>query len=71
VAKIEGKDNTSSKDKLGNAFATLLLNITDRDIPLKDIPYSSNFKTFFTLIEGFLTKSAVLYSKTLINGLNN
>jgi hypothetical protein len=71
VAEIEGKDNISSKDKLGNAFATLLLNATDKDTLLRDTPYSSNSKTFFTSIKGFLTKSAVLYSKTLVDSLNN
>jgi hypothetical protein len=71
VAEIEGKDNTSSKDKLGDAFATLLLDATDRDTPLGDTPHSFNSKTFFTLIKGFLTKSAVLYNKTLVDGLNN
>jgi hypothetical protein len=71
VAEIEGKDNTNSKDKLSNAFATLLLNATNKDTPLRDTPYSFNSKTFFTSIKGFLTKLAVLYSKTLVNGLNN
>jgi hypothetical protein len=71
VAEIEGKDNTNSKDKLSNAFATLFLDATDKDTLLRDTPYSFNFKTFFTLIKGFLTKSAVLYNKTLINSLNN
>jgi hypothetical protein len=71
MAEIEGKDNINSKDKLSDAFATLLLNATDKDIPLRDIPYSFNFKTFFTLIKGFLTKSAVLYNKTLVNSFNN
>jgi hypothetical protein len=27
VAEIEGKDNTSSEDELGDAFAALLVNI--------------------------------------------
>jgi hypothetical protein len=71
VAEIEGKDSTNSKDKLGNAFATLLLDAINRDTPLGNTLYSFNSKTFFTLIKGFLTKSAVLYSETLVNGFNN
>jgi hypothetical protein len=71
MAEIEGKDSINSEDKLGDAFATLLLDATDKDTPLRDTLHSFNSKTFFTLIKGFLTKSAVLYSKTLVNGLNN
>jgi hypothetical protein len=71
MAEIEGEDSTNSEDELGDAFATLLLNATDKDTPLGDTPHSSNSKTFFTLIEGFLTKSAVPYSETLVDSLNN
>jgi hypothetical protein len=71
MAEIESKDNTNNKDKLGNAFVILFLNATDKDTPLRDILYSFNSKTFFTLIKGFLTKLAVLYNKTLVNSFNN
>jgi hypothetical protein len=52
IAEFEGKNkgNINSKDKLSNAFITLLINITN-----KDTPYSSgsDSETFFTLIKGF------------------
>jgi hypothetical protein len=65
IAEFEGKNegNINSKDKLSNAFVTLLINTTD-----EDTLYSFNSETFFTLIKG---KSVVLYIKPLINSLNN
>jgi hypothetical protein len=52
IAEFEGKNkgNINSKDKLSNAFVTLLIDITN-----KDTPYSSgsDSETFFTLIKGF------------------
>ena len=69
IADIEGKDNPNDDNDLRgttSVFATLLLDTTN-----KDTPYSSNSETFFTLIEGFLTKSVVLYTKPLMDSLNN
>jgi hypothetical protein len=72
VAEIEGKndDNISSKDKLSNAFATLLVDIEKEEV--REQPDS-----YFTLVESFFsTKSLVTsyinpYIKTLVDNLNN
>ena len=71
IANIKSKDSPNNNNNLRgttSVFATLFL-----DIIKEDTLYSSSFdfKTFFTLIKGFLTKSVVLYTKPLINSLNN
>jgi hypothetical protein len=68
VAEIEGKDNTNSKDKLGDAFKALLADISKEEEQYSD--------SFFTSVKSLLTKSSislvfVLYAKTLVDNLNN
>ena len=72
MAEFEGKDNNiSSKDKLSDAFATLLTNIEE------DKQGEQHTDSYFTLVKSsFLTKSLVVsyiipYVKTLVNNLNN
>jgi hypothetical protein len=62
VARIEGKDNIDSEDKLSNAFAALMVDIDKED---------QHLDTFFTLVKGLLTKPAVPYVETLVEELNN
>jgi hypothetical protein len=73
MTEIEGEneDNTSNKDKLTNAFITLLVDLN------KDKLGEQYSDSYFTSIKNFfLTKLLVifytiLYVKTLINNLNN
>ena len=68
MAEIEGKDD--SKDKLSNAFITLLVNIKE------DKVIKEHSDLYFTLVENLLIKLAIfyigsLYAKVLIKELNN
>jgi hypothetical protein len=73
VAEIEGKndDNISSKDKLSDAFVSLLVDIKEEEVREQ---YTNSY---FTLIKSFfLTKLlivsyTILYIKTLVDDLNN
>jgi hypothetical protein len=72
MAEIEGKndDDISSKDKLSNAFVTLLVDIKEEEVKEQPDSYFTLIKTFFS------TKSLVIsyinpYIKTLVNDLNN
>jgi hypothetical protein len=72
VAEIEG-DNTS-KDKLSNAFEALLADIGKEEEEQHPEQYSNSY---FTLVKSLLIELSVapsivvLYTKTLVNNLNN
>ena len=68
MAEIEGKDD--SKDKLSNAFITLLVNIKE------DKVVEEHSDLYFTLVENLLTELAIPHTrsphtKVLIKELNN
>jgi len=68
MAEIEGKDD--SKDKLGDAFITLLVNIEEDKVAEE---YSDSY---FTLVEHLLTEPTIAHAgsphaKVLIKELNN
>jgi hypothetical protein len=70
VAKIEGKDNISSEDKLGNAFTALLVDIDE------EVAEEQHSDSYFTLVENLLTKPAIAHigsphAEVLIEELNN
>ena len=68
VAEFEGKDN-NSKDELGNAFATLLV-----DIKEEEVLEEQHSDLYFTLVEHLLIKPSHArspYAKVLIKELNN
>jgi hypothetical protein len=64
VAKYKGEqDNKSNKDKLGNAFKALLVNIDKEDL--------KHLYTYFTLIKNFLIiLSIIKLALTIIAFLN-
>ena len=70
IAGIEGEDNDiSNKDKLGNAFTTLLV-----DTKEEEVLEEQHSDLYFTLIEHLLTKLAYVrspHAKVLIKELNN
>jgi hypothetical protein len=68
MAEIEGKDSIYSKDDLSNAFAILLLDAINKDMPYN---FGFDFETFFTLVKGFTIKLVILYAETFIDSLNN
>ena len=68
MAEIEGKDDI--KDKLSNAFITLLVNIKEDKVA------KEHSDLYFTLVENLLTKPAIPYARSpyievLIKELNN
>ena len=68
MAEIEGKDD--SKDKLSNAFITLLVNIKE------DKVVEEHSDLYFTLVKNLLTELAIPYTRSpyievLIKELNN
>ena len=68
MAEIEGKDD--SKDKLGDAFITLLVNIKEDKVA------EEHSDLYFTLVEHLLTEPTIAhtrspYAKVLIKELNN
>ena len=68
MAEIEGKDD--SKDKLGDAFITLLINIKEDKVA------KEHSDSYFTSVENLLTEPAIPHArsphaKVLIKELNN
>ena len=72
MTKFEGKDNNiSSKDKLGNTFATFLIDIKeDKQREQYTNSYFTLIKSFFS-IELLVVSYTIPYIKTLIDNLNN
>jgi hypothetical protein len=74
MAEIEGEneDDISNKDKLGNAFIALLVDIEEEEEEVGE----QCSDLYFTLVENLLTKLAIAYigspyAKVLIKELNN
>jgi hypothetical protein len=73
VTKIKGKGN--SKDKLGNAFIALLVDIEEEEEEEEEVKEQC-LDLYFTSIKSLLTKPAIAYARSpyaevLIKELNN